>query len=157
MPTYFGRDYDRSLAQVRRALDLEPNFFLAHYVLGMNYVEKGEFDKGIAAFERCYQLEKQPWMLAGVGFGYARAGKRQMALQVISELENWSKIRHVSAGDIALVYVALGDKERALEWLEKAYQGRSQYMLFLKMGPMWDSLRADPRFQDLVRRVGFDR
>jgi len=157
MPMYFGRDYDRSLAQVRRALDLEPNFFLAHYVLGMNCVEKGEFDKAIAAFERCYQLEKQPWMLAGIGFGYARAGKKQRAMQVISELENWSKIRHVSAGDIALVYVGLADKERALEWLEKAYQGRSQWMLFLKMGPMFDGLRADPRFQDLVRRVGFDR
>ena len=92
--------------------------------------------------------------VAALGHAYALAGKRDEALKVLDELKELSKEKRVSPGDMALLYTGLGQREQALEWLEKAYEERCGDLAYLKVDPRFDSLRSDPRFQNLLRRIG---
>ncbi len=107
---------------------------------------RSEFQKGIS-------LDGST-SLARLGHGYAVAGKRREAQKVLNELNDLSKQKYVSSYDIAVIYVGLGEKEQAFAWLEKAYDERSTWLEFLKVEPQLDPLRSDPRFVELVRRVG---
>ena len=134
---------------------MDPNFYLAQYVLGDQYVAKGQWQEGIAAYQRARQLENKPWVIAGLGYAYAVAGRRSEAQKVLAELKELSKQKHVSSFWLATIYAGLGKKDRALELLENSYQERSLFMAWLKMEPKLDPLRSDPRFQDLLRRMNF--
>ncbi len=100
------------------------------------------------------QAQRHPQLLSPLGHGYALAGERDKAQQALDELREMSKRRYISPYLFAVVYVGLGDKEQAFAWLEKAYQDRSFWLIWLKVEPRFDSLRDDPRFQDLLRRIG---
>jgi tetratricopeptide (TPR) repeat protein len=151
---FYARQYEQTIEQLRKTLELNQNFWWAHTMLGETYERNGQFPEAIAAFQKARQLENNPLILGKLGRAYARSGKRAEAQKLIDELKELSKRRYVSSNFIAGIYAALGERDKAFEWLEKGYQERSIEMLFLKNSTQWDELRSDPRFQNLLRRVG---
>ncbi len=113
------------------------------------------FDQAIAAFHNAIAYSNSVAVyVAALGHAYAVAGKPGEAVKVLRRLEEVSSQRYISAYDIALIHVGLGDKERAMQWLERAYQERSDGLVYLEVDPRLDRLRSDARFVNLVRRVG---
>jgi DNA-binding winged helix-turn-helix (wHTH) protein/tetratricopeptide (TPR) repeat protein len=152
---YFARHYGHAVEQYRRAIGVEPQSHWTHLMLGCAYEQQGKFSEAIAELKRARRLNDRPQVLAALGHAYAASGRRAEAQQVIEELQELAERRYVSPYDIAAVYAGLGEQERALAWLERAYEDRSGWLgLWLKVDPKFDGLRADPRFADLLRRVG---
>lgn len=144
---YFSRQYDRAEEKLNAVLEMEPSFARAH--MGrLVYVEKGQFAKALADIEK-YSPHTTPWDLAYV---LGRAGHPAEAQHALEELQ---QRRPVDPAQFAWAYIGMGNKDQALAWLEKAYVQHSNVMVALKVEPGWDPLRSDPRFQSLVRRVGF--
>jgi len=154
VPFYVARQYDLSIEQSRKAIEMEPNFSMAHYTLALALAQKRSYAAAIAEFRRAKSIADVPWNDAGLGYVYAASGKRQEALHVIDDLKSKAKKRHISPYAIATVYAALGDRSAAFEWLEKAYQDRTPGMTWLKVEPMLDNIRSDPRYANLLHRVG---
>jgi Flp pilus assembly protein TadD len=152
---YFARQYDEAVEQCRKTLELDPNFAPGHWMLGQAYRQKGMYEEAIAEFQKAVALFRgDPMQLAVLGHGYAVAGKRSEAQKIINELTELSKRRYFPPYFIALIYVGLGDKNKAFELLEKVFAERSANLTVLQAEPMFDPVRSDPRFQDLLRRVG---
>jgi TolB-like protein/Tfp pilus assembly protein PilF len=154
-PFYFARQYEQAIEHFQRTLEMDQNFWPAHYLLGWVYEERGEFAKAIEEFQRARKLDDTPMILAGLGYAYAVAGKHSAAQKILEELKALSKKRYVSPYFIAIVHAGRGEKDEALEWLEKASDDRSEMLAWLKVAPEVDSLRPDPRFASIMRRVGF--
>jgi DNA-binding winged helix-turn-helix (wHTH) protein/TolB-like protein/Flp pilus assembly protein TadD len=152
---YFARRYDQAIEQCQRTIEMDPNFAVAHWHLGLAYVQKEMVNEAIDEFKRAIALSgDSPLMTAALGHAYAKAGKKNEALIVLDGLGELSKHHYVSSYEIATIYVALGEKEQAFQWLEKSYGERCFHQIYLKVWPEFDSLRSDPRFQDLLRRIG---
>ncbi|MFN2511907.1 MAG: tetratricopeptide repeat protein [Pyrinomonadaceae bacterium] len=154
-PFYFSRQYEQAIEQFLRTLEMDQSFWPAHYLLGWVYEERGEFSKAIEEFQRAKKLDDTPMILAGLGYAYAGAGNLSAAQKVLDELKGLAKKRYVSPYFIAIVHAGRGEKDEALEWLEKASDDRSEMLAWLKVAPELDRLRPDPRFASLMRRVGF--
>ncbi len=152
---YFARRYDEAIEQLRKAIDLEPNYWVSHVLLGRCYQQKGQLTEAVTQFQKARQIEDSiPEVAAALGHGYAVAGRRDEALKIIRELQERSRREFVPSYSIATVYVGLGMKDEALKYIVKSYEEGSFYMIHLKVEPMLDSLRTDPRFTDVMRRVG---
>jgi serine/threonine protein kinase/Tfp pilus assembly protein PilF len=152
---YFAHQYDLAIDTLRKTLDMEPNYWIARTLLGSSYEAKGDFPRAVAECEKGRKIETSiPLALSLLGHAYAVSGKKREAEQALKELKDWSKQSYVPAYNFAEVYIGLGEKEQALASLEKAYADRSSYLTFLKVDPQFDSLRSDPRYKDLLRRVG---
>ncbi len=152
---YFARQHDRAIEQSRKTLDMDPNFALALYTLGMAYGEKAMYRDAIEALQKAATLAgDNPVILGELGRIYAASGNKAEATRILRELQMTSRRHYVAPETIAVVYAELGEKGQAIHWLEKAYAERSTFMVSLKTEPSLDSLRSDPRFQDLLRRVG---
>jgi TolB-like protein/Tfp pilus assembly protein PilF len=152
---YFARQDDQAIEECQRALDLEPNFLFAHWLLGLAYANKSMPELAIAESQKAVELSgHSAGAVAGLGHVYATLGRRVEAHQVLDELEQLAKRGYVSPYSVAAIYARLGDKDAAFEWLEKAYQDGAYGILFLKSAPEWDGLRSEPRFQNIMRRVG---
>jgi eukaryotic-like serine/threonine-protein kinase len=151
-----ARQYDQSVEQLRKTLEMDPNFIQTHHRLGLVYEQEGKYDEAIAEFRQVLNLSAgKPLGIAALAHAYALAGKRGEAQKELAELLEMSKQRYVSPASIAIIYAALGNKDQAFAWAEKAVEGRDLTLVRLKVDPRFDSLRSDPRFADLVRRVGF--
>jgi len=151
---YLARDYDQAIIQLRSTLEMDPNFVLAHLVLGQTYEEKGQFDLALRELKQATSLSpNSPLMLAALGRAYAVVGDHDNAEKILGQLTKQSARQYVSPFYVALVVSGLRQNDQALDWLEKAYQDRSNGLIFLKVDPELDSLRSNPRFQDLQRRV----
>ena len=152
---YAGRD-DLAIEQLRKTLDeIDPNFAHAHWFLGIAYVRKGAFAEAIAEFQRAKTLSPNITQYqGGLGHAYGRAGKSAEARKVLNEVIEQSKRRYVSWFDIAAIYAGLDEKDQAFACLEKAYEQHGARLVHLKLVPLLDPLRSDPRFQDLLRRIG---
>ena len=156
MSYYIGRHYPEAIEASRKALEKDPNIAVARQALGNALQQQGHFEEAIAELTKARTASNDdPWMLADLANANAAAGKKAEALALLHELQERAKGEYVSPYFIALVYVGLGDKDQALQWLQKAYQERSALLTWLKVEPKLDSLRSDPRFQELQRRVGF--
>lgn len=152
---YFVRQYDQAVEQLKKALELDSDFELAHLWLGSVYVEKSLFKDAIAEIQKAVALSKgRTGIVAALGHAYARAGKRDEAQHILDELSQLEKRKYVSPYRMANIYAALGENDRAFEWLQKAYEDRSHLLVFLMVDPRLDALRPDPRFVDLLRRIG---
>jgi serine/threonine-protein kinase len=152
---YLARRYDEAIEQLRKAVDLEPNYWVSHVLLGRCYEQKGQLAEAVAEFQKARQIENSiPEVLAALGHGYAVSGRRAEALKIIRELQERSKKEFVPSYSIATVYLGLGMKDEALQHITKSYNEGSFYMIHLKVEPLLDSLRSDPRFTDVMRRVG---
>ncbi|HTY36376.1 MAG TPA: protein kinase, partial [Bacteroidota bacterium] len=152
LPHSFARQYDECVAISRKALEMFPNSRLPHMTLGNALVFEGEYAAGIKELEKASALDPAPHQLGNLGYAYAKAGRKAEARKLLAELKELSKGRYVSPYFIALICAGLGEKDQAFAWLEKAYQQRSFFLLFMKMDPAMDNLRADARFNDLMRR-----
>jgi TolB-like protein/Tfp pilus assembly protein PilF len=152
---YLARRFDEAIEQCRKTLELDPSFTPARGVLGHVYAAKGMYREALAEYEKYATLSGgSPGSTAFVGYAHARLGQRSQAFRVLDQLGAASKQRYVPALSFATVYVGLGEKEQAFLWLEKAYDERTNSLAYLKVQSTWDPLRPDPRFADLVRRIG---
>ena len=112
-------------------------------------------NEAIAAFQKGSSLSGgDPLIAGGLGHAYAVSGQRDRARKLLEELKQLSKHRYVAPYEIAVIHIGLGDKEQAFEWLEKAFQDHSHWLLWLKVDPRFDSIKGDPRYLDLRRRMG---
>jgi TolB-like protein/Tfp pilus assembly protein PilF len=152
---FMARQYDRAIEQERKVLELDPNFIDAYYFRGMAYSKKSMYMEAMQEFEKAVAIAPADLTaLTGLGYGYAVTGRRAEAQRVLDKLNEISKQRYVSAVWRAKIYAGLGEKDKAFEWLEKAYEDRSIVNTgFIKTSPIFDPLRSDPRFADLLRRT----
>jgi len=155
LPYYIARQFDQSVAQARKALEMFPNFFVPYMALGAALVEKGDYSTGIAELEKAKAMEPTPLVIGQLGYAYAKSGRKDEARKLLAELKEQSKRRYVASYWIAVIYVGLNEKDEAFASLEKAYQEHSWWLVWIKMEPKMDGLRSDPRFTDLMRRIGF--
>jgi DNA-binding winged helix-turn-helix (wHTH) protein/TolB-like protein/Tfp pilus assembly protein PilF len=151
---YHARAYDRSIDQFRKTLDLDPDFVNAHLHLGLIYLQKRMHDEAIAEFQRADALSGDATnVVALLGAAYAQAGKHNDTEKVVDRLNSLYKERRANDRDMAILYTGLGDRDRAIAALEKAYRDHSWLLLLIKTDPYFDPLRNDVRFQDLLNRV----
>jgi eukaryotic-like serine/threonine-protein kinase len=154
---YFARRHQEAIEQIRKTLEMDPTFARGHWFLGLAYEQEAMYREAIAEFQEAFDLsEGSPSMLGTLGHAYALSGNREKARQALAHLQELSKRRYVPPFDPAVIYAGLGDKERAFEWLEKAFEDRSWGMVRLKVDPRFDRLHADPRFASLLRRMGLE-
>ena len=152
---YLARKFDQAIEQAQNTLEMDANFAISHAVLGEVYLAKGMYREGLSALEKYSALSRRSAIsLAFLGYSHARLGEREEALRMIEELKAASQQTLVPALFVALVYAGLEDKDQAFTWLEKAYEERFNRLAYLKVEAVWDPLRSDPRFADLLRRVG---
>ncbi|HEY2013765.1 MAG TPA: tetratricopeptide repeat protein, partial [Bryobacteraceae bacterium] len=150
-----ARRYDLAIAQFQKGLDLHPDDSSLRYQLGWAYVYSGAYDKGIEAIRGSQTVDGiDPLLSPDLAYIDSLIGKREETRQILNRLLVLAKKYPISPGMIALVYSALDDREQTLIWLEKAYQRHSSMMVWLKVDPRFDRIRSDPKFQDLMRRVG---
>jgi len=152
---YFSaRRYDEAEAQVRKTLEIGPQFFLAHYYSGEVLQFKGHLSEAIAEFQKAFELNSDPYSLAMLGQAYVRNGQKDKAQKILARLNEEAKSHYIAPYALALVQIALGDKAHAIEELERAYsEGETNYLFAIKVDPMLDNLRGDPRFEALVQKV----
>jgi serine/threonine-protein kinase len=149
-----ARRYDEAIEQLRKTLEMDPGFYYAHWVLGLAFEAKGALDAAIEEYQKARALNEDPQVLALLGHAYASSGNKTEAVKILEQLKELSKQRYVSAYSLAIVYLGLGDKEEALRWLEKSYQDRAGDVLrYIRVDPLLDPLRGDPRFEELVTKV----
>jgi tetratricopeptide (TPR) repeat protein len=150
-----AHQYDLTIEQLKKTLEMDANYGIAHWYLALAYEQEGKHSESQNELRRAKDLLKDNQATtADMGYVYAALGQRDQALKITDELRELSKQRYVSSYHIALIYARLGEKDRAFEWLENAYKERSDMLVYLKVDPRLDSLRSDPRFDELVRRVG---
>jgi len=147
------RQFDQALEAIRAALELDPDFLLAKEILGRTYLGKGRYEEAVQAFRAAAQIvghssETQ----ANLGYCLAVAGQTSQAGQIAEGLEQQSRERYVSPYFIALVHAGMGDKDRAFEWLERAYEERSSLLPVIVIA-LWDPLRDDPRYEEFLRKL----
>ncbi len=150
----YARQYDKAIEQLRKTLELDQGFYRAHWTLGFAYELKGSFSEAIAEYQKARALDDDPRELAMLGHAYATSGKRDEALKALDQLKELAKRRYVSPINFVFIYVGLGEKDEAFQWLETCYQERDPQITRLKVNPLFDPLRSDARFAELMRRVG---
>ena len=152
----FARRWDPAIEQLHRAIEIDPNFWFSHCFLGRAYEQKGKLPEAIVEFQRAVELEKdnaETW--SGLGHAYALSGNRAEAQKILDHLKEVSAHSWVAPYNIAVIYAGLGDKDQAFALLDQAYKDRSYYLpTYLATDARMDSLRSDPRFGELHRRVG---
>jgi TolB-like protein len=152
---YNARRYQDAITQARSALEIDSTFSRAHFWVGMAQEQLSRPDDAIREFEMTISYGGPVSIyLAALGHAYAVAGQRHKALAVLAELQARARSRYTSALDIATVYLGLGDTDATFEWLERAYQTRASALVYLAVDPRYDVVRSDPRFGNLVRRIG---
>jgi tetratricopeptide (TPR) repeat protein len=151
-----AHSYDDSIQQSRKTIEMDPNFAVAHNHLGQAYLQKQMNEEAVAELQKAVQLSsRNPTCIANLARAYAASDKKSEAEKLLSDLKRRSDSNHSLAAEIAMVYASLGDTDQAMSWLEKGYEERFNPGVLLRPG--FDPLRSDPRFQDLVRRVGLPR
>ncbi|HEV2912476.1 MAG TPA: tetratricopeptide repeat protein [Pyrinomonadaceae bacterium] len=151
----YARQYDEVIKYSQRALELEPNSYISVLNLGIAYEQKGMYDQAIATYQKALELNSENWEpLAALGHVYAVAGREAEAEKMLLKLHAAAKRDKEVFYSIALIYAALGDKDRAFDWFEKVLDGRAAPYRALRFDPDLDILRADPRYAELLKRHG---
>jgi len=155
---YFARRYQDALAQLHHAIRLNDNFALSHYFLGLTYLQMAKLEDAIHAFKEARELSgNHPAPCAGLGYTQALLGRKAEALRHLEILNALAKQRFISPFFFSWIYIGLGDPNKALGFLEDAYNQRCCWMAHLNVEPIMDSVRSDPRFQNLLQRIGFSQ
>ena len=151
----FARRYDEAIRELRSVLAVHPDYGLALWALGSALISKGQYEDAIPVLERTVTMtDRSPSAIDSLATAYGYAGRRTDALRLINELKQRRQTSYVSADAFIDPYLALGDYDEAFAWFERAYQEKSASLQYLKVYPLFDPVRKDPRFADLVRRVG---
>lgn len=148
-----ARRLDEAIAQLNRTLTLDPNFYAARYALGTAYHAKGQFAEAIAEYRKALTLTDDPWAKALLARSLAKSGQRDEAFKLLGELQSESARRYVPSSGLAVAFAALGEKDKAFVWLDKDVTERSPRPPLFSVNPVFDDLRDDPRFQDLLHRI----
>lgn len=152
---FFAGQYDRAIEQSQKALEMDQRFVRAQIILGAAYEQKRMYTEAIAVLEGARSVAGTNLLaMGGLGHAYALAGKREVALEVLEELKSLSTERYVSAYNIAIIYAGLDDMENALLWLDRAFENRDVWLVWLGVNPRFTRLRRDARFTELLRRIG---
>jgi eukaryotic-like serine/threonine-protein kinase len=150
---YFARRYDEAIQQLQSVIKIDPDFSFAHVFLGYTHAVKGMYPQAIAAYQKNINIDGETTStLCYLGYALAQSGKRSEAQAVLDKLKSTKE--YVSPAELTVLYAGLGDKEGAIVSLEKAYAAHDLQMQYLKVEPHYDSLRLDPRFVELMRKVG---
>lgn len=152
---YWNRRYDEAIQQLNRVLEIQPDFAYAHNVRGRAYTEKAMYQKALADTRKAMALEGRPRTvsLGSLGYTYAKMGNRKESLKILEQLKARHAQGSAAAFHIATIYAALGDRDEAFVWLDKAWDQKDAFLFVLKTGPMFDPLRSDPRFPPLLKKV----
>ena len=149
-----ARHYDAAIDQLRRTLEMDPRFYYAHWNLGVALEVKGLVDQAVVEYEKAIALDDDPLSAGLLAHLYAKMGQKDKALQIQEQLREVSKQRYVSPYIFAMIHLGLGEKEQALDFLEKTYQDRDGYNIaYIKVDPFFDPLRGDPRFEAFVQKI----
>ncbi|HMY77088.1 MAG TPA: tetratricopeptide repeat protein, partial [Blastocatellia bacterium] len=148
-----ARRYDLAITEVRNILALDPKFLHGHLLLGGLLIQKGQYEEALAEFKQGLQLENDWTGLSFLAHVYGKMGQTAEANKILNQLLAQSNQQHISALSPAIIYAGLGDKEQTLFWLEKACANREQNVRVANVDPLFDFLRSDPRFTDLLRRL----
>jgi TolB-like protein/Tfp pilus assembly protein PilF len=153
---YFARQFDRAIDQYRETLEIDPNFVPVHLVLGQAYEQKGMLKEAIAELEKASSLSKgAPLYASSLAHAYAVAGRRSETETMLHQADERAQHAYVPSFHVAIMYAGLGRKDETIAWLERGYQERSAWMVWLKVDPRFDFVRSDARFQNLLLRLGF--
>jgi TolB-like protein/DNA-binding winged helix-turn-helix (wHTH) protein/Tfp pilus assembly protein PilF len=152
---YYARQPDRAIQAELRALELDPNAAFMYEYLGTAYLQKGMYREAIGHLQKAVGLSNGfPLYQGELAYSYAAAGDRAQAGRILTDLKSRSRRQYVSSYSLAVAYISLGKKDAALARLQKAYEDREDQVALLKIEPLFDTLHADPRFQELLRRIG---
>jgi len=151
---FLARRYDEAITQLRKTIEMEPHFYYAHWNLGQALELKGQLMEALAEYKKAAELNEDPLIVALVARAYAKLGQRDEALKRLEELQQAATRRYVPNYAFALVYAALGDKAKAMDWLEHAYRDHvGPELVLIKVDPMLDPLRGDARFEALAEKI----
>jgi serine/threonine-protein kinase len=153
---YCRREYQRAQDQALRTLDLDPTFYEGYWLLGLTCEQRMRLPEACDALQKGAALSQSPRLIGALGHSYALMGKRREALEVVQKLATLSQRRYVSPFDTALIYMGLGEKDKAFEWLDIALAQRCYEMVWLKVDPRWDVLRSDPRCISVINAIGLE-
>jgi len=155
--TYFLRgEYERSLNHSAKTIELEPNYMPIHFLMGCNYIELNRLSEAIEEFQFIYKLDEEAYLALGfMGYAHALAGQRAEAETLLNILEEISHRKYVSPYSMLVIHLALGPRDRVFEILDRLYEERNDWLVWLKVSPELKGLRADGRFRNLLRRIGF--
>src|SRR5580704_1065464 len=155
---YHARQYDEAVAQLLRTVELDPNYPMTYWLLGLVYRKTARYDLAISAGEKGVNLSGgSPLMRAALAQSYAEAGRPKDARQILDDLTKLAQHKYVAPHFFAGIHIGLQEKDWAIEYLEKSYEEHCHWLIYLHIDPSMDSLRDNPRFQDLLRRVGLPR
>jgi tetratricopeptide (TPR) repeat protein len=154
---YWMRLFDQAIEQFKKTLLMEPDFPRTHRDLGQAYVHKGMYEEAIEELQKAADLtNRNPYYLQWLGYAYGLAGKQDEAMAVLMELTKKIEQEYIQPLAFAVVNIGLGNKNHALEWLQKAYEERSPELILLNVAPHFDSLRSDPKFKALLKKMGLE-
>ncbi|HEX7296468.1 MAG TPA: hypothetical protein VF251_11980, partial [Pyrinomonadaceae bacterium] len=151
---FLRHEYDRSIEQARKTLEMEPDFLLARMTLGLDYEQKGSNKEAIAELLKVQQVSQDVAAAASLGHVLAKDGEPNDARRLLAKIEEQAKKNYVPPYSLALLHAALGNRQKALEWLERGFQDRSLRPVWVKLDPRLDGLRQEPDFIRLIQRMG---
>jgi tetratricopeptide (TPR) repeat protein len=152
---YNDRRYDEAIEQLRRTIELDPNYPVTYWILGLLLRKTGCYELAVSEGEKGVKLSGgSPMMRAALAHTFGAAGRTNEAVQMLDELKELAKHRYVAPHFFAGIYIGLGENDRAIEYLEKSYEEHCHWLIYLHMDPSMDALRENPRFQSLLQRVG---
>ncbi len=155
---YFNRQYERAMQECKTGMELNPDYFMLHYILGRCFARKDMNTQAIAQLKpRGFSPGEVPLMDAALGLAYSVAGKPQQTKKIMDSFLATAKKRYIPATYFGMLYAAMGNREEALQWLEKAYEERADGLTWINVDPMMDDIKQDPRFQSLIRKIGLVR
>jgi TolB-like protein/tetratricopeptide (TPR) repeat protein len=154
----FARRYDEAIRELRGVLAVRPDYDYALWSLGFALIGKGQYEEAIRVLEKTVSImDRSAGSIEFLATAYGHAGRRREALRLIDELKQRRQTSYISASALIHPYLVLGDYDEAFAWFERAYQEKSETLQYLKVDPFFDPVRKDPRFEDLLRRVGLDQ
>jgi len=152
---YHARRYDDAIEQLRRTVELDPHYPITYWILGLLFRKMGSYELAIAEGEKGVKLSGGSYLMrAALAQTLATAGRRNEAIQVLDDLTKLATQKYVAPYFFAGIHIGLGENDRAIECLEKSYEEHSHWLLYLHLDPSMDALRSNPRFQDLLQRIG---
>ena len=155
-PHYFARRYDPAIESLKLVLRREPRFSAAHFNLGRVCAQNGMYEEAIAAFESAAQLSGNRQASAALAFAHARAGRITEARKILADVQQLAVLHYLPSPQLALIHLGLGETDQALDRLEQGFEERSYWMIYLKADPVYNDLRAHPRFIRLLERLDFE-
>jgi TolB-like protein/Tfp pilus assembly protein PilF len=147
---FYSRQYDKAIEQYQKTIEINPDFIYTHLNLGVAYLQKSLYDEALAEFQR---EPSKIW----IGIAYALMGKKNEAKQVLNELKEQSKQTYVSPYLLAMLHFSLGENDRGFEMLNIAYEEHNSWLIYLYVEPLFDSVRSDPRFAELLKKIGLEQ